>query len=570
MRLSRALGAPIALAALVALGVALWLSIAERLLRAAEQRLGAETGLDWTIGAVDLGLGPELVLTEVAARTKGGGAPLLAAREARVFGDLATLRGDAGAWRATLAGAAVALPRPASPSAPLGALAAATASAQPIPRLAALTAKASGVELDDGDAKTLTIRAQTLDLSGRLAPGAATADLALELETPTHRAALGFSWPPGEGSAKLAVSPLSPQDRRVEAVGKLAFAASRLRLTEASGMVGDAPFSAEATLDLAAQPSLDASIRVSRMILTDDSPGSAMRAPAESRPGAHVVTTADLEKIDPRALEGLRLALAIAIEDLRIGRVRLGGVTTRTNAADRLVDVAIDAKSFYDGGLRGRYTLAPRGESALIHQLSLSIANARVARLIGDAGGPRALDGVATARVELQTAGASLAEALRAADGRAEITLADGRVADIGKTIDIPFASTLLGALDDGALTRFRKFGGSFAIKNGAAASHDLKFESKLVEASGAGRADLVKGVIDFTFDTRLSLAGRKIKTPIRVFGPWSDPSVDADLGNAIGGAIDAIGGADLGGVLDSLFSEGGGNGTLGRKRSGR
>lgn len=569
MRPSRVLAAPVAFAALLALGVALWPSIADRLLRAAEQRLGEETGLDWTIGAADLGLGPELVLRDLAARTKDG-APLLSAQSASLAGDIATLRGEAGAWRATFEGVAVTLPRPDSPSAPLGAIAAATASARPIPRLAALTAAASGVAIEDGDAKTVTLRARGLDLSGKLAPGAERADLALELQTRTHRASVGFAWPPREGSAKLLVAPLSGEGRRVEAVGKLGFAASRLRLSEASGAVGDAPFSAEATLDLAAEPSLDATIRVSRMILTDESPGSILPAPAESRKGAHVVTTADLEKIDPRALDRLRLALAITIEDLRIGRVRLGGVTTRTTAADRLVDVAIDAKSFYDGGLRGRYTLAPRGESALIHQLSLSIINARVARLIADAGGPRALDGAATARVELQTTGASLAEALRAADGRAEIALADGRVSDIGKTIDIPFASALLGALDDGSLTRFRKFGGSFAIKNGLAASNDLKFESKLVDASGAGRADLVKGTIDFSFDTRLSLAGRKIKTPIRVFGPWSDPSVDADLGNAIGGAMDAIGGADLGGVLDSLFSEGGGNGALGRKRSGR
>lgn len=581
MRLARALVTPLALAGVVALGIGLWPTIAERAARAVEQRLGAETEFAWTIGAIDFDFGPAVVLRDVSARPKASDAsarPLLTVRTARLSGELSLLRGEAGAWRAALEGVAVELPRPARATDPLGAVALATTTARPIARLAAIGATARGVEIDDSAPRMLTARAQGLDLSGRLAPDAVKADVALELETRTHLASVAFSWPPGDGAAKLAVIPRA-SGQRIEAITQILVEAARLKLHEMRGTVGDAPFTAEAALDLSAQPSLDADIRIGRLVLTDDSAGSTLRAPAEARSNAHIVETADLEKIDPRALDQLRLTLAIAIDDLRIGRMRLGRVTTRTTAADRLVDVAVDAKSFYDGGLRGRYTLAARGESALLHQLSLSIGGARLSPLLADAGGPRALDGTATMRIELQTAGATIAEAVRAADGRAEISLADGRVNGVGKTIDIPFASELLGAIDDGSLTRFRRFGGSFAIKNGTAASNDLKFESKMVDAAGAGRADLSKGSIDFTFKARLSLAGHRIEAPIRVFGPWSDPSVDADLGNALGSSIDALGSlgdaigkghGDIGDAIDSLFSGRGGGGTVGRKRSGK
>nr|WP_255608773.1 AsmA-like C-terminal region-containing protein [Methylosinus sp. Sm6] len=568
----RVLAGPIAVAAVAAAGVALWPGVSDRLLRKVEQRLGAETGLVWTIGAVDIDLSPGLSLREVTARDANSDAarrPLLSIREARLSGDLSALLGEAGAWRAALGGVALDVPRPRTAADPLNAVAAAMS--RPLPRLAALTAEARGVRLDDGEADILTARADGLDLSGRLAPEARKAAVDLALETQAQKLSIGFSWPLSDGAAKLAVAPRGPDGQRIEATGTLSVDGSRLRIAQVGGTVGDAPFTADASLDLSSQPSLAAEVRVSRMVLTDDSAGSSLRASPEARQGAHVVTTQDLERIDLRALDQLRLAAMIAIDDLRIGQIRLGGVTTRTTAADRLVDVALDAKSFYDGGLRGRYTLAARGEKGLLHQLSLSMSAARIGPLMADAGAGRLVDGLASSRVDLQTAGDSFAEALRAAEGRAEISLSDGRVngGGLGKAIDIPFASELLGAVDDGSLTRFRKFGGSFAIKNGAAASNDLKFESKLVDAAGAGRADLVRGAIDFTFKARLSLAGKRVETPIRVHGPWRDPSVDADLAGAIGASIDALGGlgkddGDIGGVLDSLFSGGG------RKRTGR
>ncbi|ATQ68197.1 MULTISPECIES: AsmA family protein [Methylosinus] len=575
MKLSRVLAGPIILAAAAAIGVVSWPRVSEKLLRHLEQRLGAETGLVWSIGAVDIDLAPGLALRDVSAREAGAatsGPPLLSVREATLTGDLSALLGDAGGWRASLGGVALRLTRPQRTSEPLDIAAAALA--QPLPHLSALKAAARGVEIDDADAGALAARAEGLDLSGRFAPAAKMAAVDLSLETKTRSASLGFSWPLAEGAAKLVVAPRAGAGERVEATGTLSLDASRLRLAKIDGRVGDAPFSGDATLDLSSEPILVADVRASRVVLTDDSAGASLRVAPEVRQGAHVVTIEELERIDPRALDRLRLSATIAIEDLRIGRIRLGGVMTRTTAADRLVDVAIDAKSFYEGALRSRYTLTARDETRLVHQLSLTIGAARIGPFMADAGAGRLLDGVATSRVDVQTTGDTFAEALRTAQGRAEIALANGEVSGggVGKTLGIPFASELLGALDDGSLTRFRKFGGSFTIKNGAASSNDLKFESKLVDAAGAGRADLVQGAIDFTFKARLSLAGKRIETPIRVHGPWRDPSVDADLDGAIGSSIDALGlgGAlgkgdgDIGGMIDSLFSGGG------RKRTGR
>jgi AsmA protein len=575
VKLSRALAAPIALAAAAALGVALWPKVSGWLLHSLEQRLGAETGLVWTIGSVDIDLAPGLALRDVTAREAGGASsrPLLSVREATLTGDLSALIGDAGEWRATLGGVALRLARPQRTGEPLEIAAAALA--QPPGRLATVKAAARGVDIDDADAGAIGARAEGLDLSGRLAPAAQKASVDLSLETATHTATLGFSWPLGDGEAKLDVAPRAKTGQRVEATATVSLDASRLRLTRVEGRVGEAPFSADATLDLSSEPSLAANVHASRVVLTDDSAGSSLRVGPEARQGAHVVTIEDLQRIDPRALDRLRLSGTIAIDDLRIGRIRLGDVTTRTTAADRLVDVAIDAKSFYEGALRSRYTLTARGDTGLVHQLSLTIGAARIGPFMADAGAGRLVDGVATSRVDVQTSGASVAEALRSAQGRAEIALANGQVSGggIGKTLDFPFASELLGAMDDGSLTRFRKFGGTFTIKNGAAASNDLKFESKLVDAAGAGRADLVQGAIDFTFKARLALAGKRIETPIRVHGPWRDPSVDADLAGAIGSSIDALGSlggaldkgdGDIGGMIDSLFSGGG------RKRTGR
>lgn len=586
MRMLRFATAPIVVAGGAALVIGFWPTISERLIHEAEQRLEAQTRLAWTIGSIGLDAGPSLVLRDVVAREAGARAPLLSIREAHFSAALSMLVGDEGAWSASLVGVAANIPIDAALSDPLTPTAATPIA--PVGRLASVEAVAKGVEFDDAGTDRVAARAQGLELSGRLASHADKVDVALALETRTHLASIAFGWPSADADAKLVVAPREAGGERVDATTKLRFDARKIKFEAVRGTIGAAPFSADASLDFSGEPSFAADIRLRRLIVTDDEAGSApsLRAAPEARADAHVIEASEFELIDPRVFDKLRVTATIGLDELRIGRVKLGGVTARFSGAERLVDLSFDAKSFYEGAVRGRYTLAPQGETGLLHQISLSLGGTRLSPFLADAAGAGMLAGTATARLELQTTGAHADETLRKAVGRAEISIVDGRVSGAGlsKAVDIPLASDLLGALGDGSLTSFRRFGGSFQIKDGAAASSDLRFESKLAEADGAGRADLAGGLIDFTFKARLALGarGKRLEAPVRIHGPWADPSVDADLsGTFAARAIDKLGevgnslfgGKDngsIGDALDSLFSGGARDGKLGRKGSGR
>jgi AsmA protein len=187
--------------------------------------------------------------------------------------------------------------------------------------------------------------------------------------------------------------------------------------------------------------------------------------------------------------------------------------------------------------------------------------------------GVRLADGIGTGRVEVQGQNARADTLLRSAAGNAEFSIVDGTLDsfDIGNT---PVLGLVFNAGNAGnPFLRFTRLGGTFSIAGGKAVTNDLKLESTLIDARGAGSFDLAGQTIDLTLSPTVS-AGRNARSgqltiPVRVSGPWSRPFVNADFSNLIEHPAEAVrtlqdlgtgllgnDNGSFGGILDSFLGK--------------
>lgn len=552
------------LGAAVAAGFALSPQIADWAAGHLRSRLETRTGLAWRIGGAHLRLTPGLAIllddVEIGEPASGGLSAKIAG--ATISGDLASLIGGEGEWRADLSRVSLRVPITEGNERDAQDASKAASGAG----IAAIHALAKGAEMTFDASHMAVLRAPEAGLSFRVAP-AEKQRVDIELAGKNYELTFGFET---DARATLAsgapatFAVAAPGSHEVWAKGDCIFAANskRLAFRAMSAIIASAPFSGSATINLLRQPEADLDLHFPRLALGGLGPKQDGKA--------NVAVFPDL---DPAAFVDFPVTATVKIDELRLGALRAGEVKARLYGDGRGVDVAFDAKSFYDGALRGHYTVAP--EERRLHQLSLSANVGRLSSLLAAVAGTGALDGQAVAHLEAQANGTQLGDLVSTARGTADVAISHGKIstAAISGIANTPLISDIISD-DKGLLTSFREFSGRFAIDGGKAASKDLRFESPLVSAPGSGVADLEKGRVDFSFVPALHAGGKAnggLKFPIRVHGAWTDPEVTANLDSVFDNPLSAIQSLeDIGSALfgdDRSSSKADKDGDLGRKR---
>lgn len=529
------------LAGLALASVAFFPSLANRAVATLEARLTAETGLALRIGAARLRWAPHpsIVLENVEIGEATGTRPGAMIAEALVRGDLATLFGGEGEWRAALSGVSARIP---FAGAEAGAVEPRAPDAAKKGRDVSVRATVSGADLTFDASHAVVMRAAKAEIAFRFARGE-KGRVDVELAGGAYRAIFTLEDSPGAvaSGAPAVFSIAPPEGGEAWTSGRCLFAASAKELTcrEIEGTAGGARFSGSAAITLAAAPAASLDLHLQELTLGER--GGAPRGGFS---------------VDPGAFGDFPVTARIGVETLRIGPVRAGGVDARVTADGAGIDLAIDAHRFYEGSARGRYTVA--ADAGRLHQLSLSVKGSRMSPLLRDVADAGALDGRADAHLEAQARGANPRELLASARGGGDIAIVDGRVsgAAISDLLEAPLVSDFF-ASDKGALTTFTRFSGSFAIANGKAASRDLHFDSRILSASGRGTADLEAATLDFTFRAAPVAGGaarKALRIPVRVSGPWKNPSVSANLDSLLENPLATL--QSLGDVGAALFGD--------------
>ena len=232
------------------------------------------------------------------------------------------------------------------------------------------------------------------------------------------------------------------------------------------------------------------------------------------------------------------LTLRLAAGELRAGRLVYRDLTGLgvLNAADWSLDTT--AADVYDGHLEGRLTgtLPAHGRPTAL-TLDATATDVRIGPLLADAAGQAPISGRGGFDLDLSAVGADALALRQTLAGSARLALRDAaltgfdldRLIGIGGNVgsDTPLFSTLSASAKG---------------KKGVFRSDDIRARSPLAHLDGRGKVDIAAETLALNLEAVLveppNGAGIRelegIPIPIRVRGPWTDPSWKADVGAAL------------------------------------
>jgi len=377
--------------------------------------------------------------------------------------------------------------------------------------------------VSDGEAR-LTTDAGEMRFAGRLGP-APEAEGRLTVRTADTAAlfaALGLARPdipPGLGRTLNLDTRLTLTADRVLALRETVLALDRGNRFTGAADIALAPSvpRIEARLDAGA-------LDLSGLGGGDGTPGAAATGTAGTARDDGW-STAPIDASALALVEG-RVALAadsIDLGDLKLGRSRVLATLERARLVIDLSEVLA-----YDGRIAGNFVVNNR--SGLSVGGDLTATGIDMERFLTDAAGVTRLSTRADARLKFLGVGQSEQAIMSSLKGEGELRAGQGVIR--GFDLDRLMRSGQVS----GGTTVFDTLQASFTIAGGRLFNDDLEMRLPRARAGGKGVIGLGARDIDYLFvPVLLEGENRKgLAIPVRIRGPWADPSIRPDLEKAI------------------------------------
>ena len=261
------------------------------------------------------------------------------------------------------------------------------------------------------------------------------------------------------------------------------------------------------------------------------------------------------------ALRSLSLDGQISAERCKLKGLHFATLTLPVTAQNGVLELGQADARLYDGVLKATLRVDVQGAEPVV-TLHLDVAGVQAGPLLSDLyGKPSGLSGL----LSLNTSSplvchGNTALALKGALlGRVPFSMADGVFPGVNLlgavTLVAQKAKQLTTGVEPGPekSTRFGSITGTAVITGGVAAINDLDVKAPFLRAEGEGTVNLVSKDVDYTIQARLvpSAEGQGgssgllgLVVPIRVSGPYDNPSYGTAYMRALGkGALKAVGG---------------------------
>lgn len=218
---------------------------------------------------------------------------------------------------------------------------------------------------------------------------------------------------------------------------------------------------------------------------------------------------------------------------LRLGALDLGGFSFGQTRALMTLDQSravfeIRELQGYQGVTTGEFVINNR--AGLSVGGTLAVAGVELRDLLEDAAGVDRFSGKADGSVRFLGSGQNVKAIVSSLSGDGVVKAGPGVISGID--LDRLFRE---GGVEGGT-TVFDALSGTFSMNNGRLRSDDMKMSLPVLAASGEGWVDLGERSIDYLLRVYSAAArgGRGLTVPVRVKGPWSGPTISADLDEAI------------------------------------
>ncbi len=270
--------------------------------------------------------------------------------------------------------------------------------------------------------------------------------------------------------------------------------------------------------------------------------GGAKAQPAlGAKPGAPAAAPAGPATAPHAALRALNLQGKLRIGELKVLGARASDAQVKLEARSGLLTLGPNTAKLYGGSYRGQTVVDARPAVAQL-KLDEQLEGVAVGPLLKDMKLFERYSGTGDIVLKLTAQGLDEQAIRRSLNGNAHIAFRNGRIegVDLAKLVqqaravaDVARGKPVPAKAAASDATVFRSLTASAQVTNGIARNEDLVLDGQNIRATGRGSADLVKEVIDYALKVTLTEdpARRGTSVPVKVSGPFRDPSYQVDLG---------------------------------------
>lgn len=250
--------------------------------------------------------------------------------------------------------------------------------------------------------------------------------------------------------------------------------------------------------------------------------------------------------------------LSIETEGLATNVVRLGPSVFAISLADGQLDFAIRRSVFYGGSLTGSARLDGSGDTPAT-ALDVKMSGVSLRPFAGDAAKIDWIEGTGALTIDVTSRGPHMRALMGGLGGSASMRLTDGAITGYNLAALVR-AVTSPGQSAAAQKTDFTEITADFAIAEGVARTENVALIGPLVRLTATGAIDLGRQRLDLRATPKAvaSLEGQGgsqtlegVAFPLRIAGPWTNPSITPDLD---AGAIESVA---------ALFTDGDGAGAF-------
>lgn len=242
--------------------------------------------------------------------------------------------------------------------------------------------------------------------------------------------------------------------------------------------------------------------------------------------------------IEADVLFALDAELVLVAERLELGDVPVRAVAAGLSIDDGRLQIDLAQAYVFGGTVSG--LLAANARNVFSARAELALQEISLAPMLAVLADQERLEGTLSGDISIVAQGESQAALMRDLDGQGQLAFGPGAIAGLDIAGMIRNMDT--GFRGPGARTVYSGITASFAIEDGVLDNRDLILAASWGDVRGAGQVDIGQQRVDYLVTPSL---GGTLTVPVRIEGPWADPSYRPDL--------EALAEQELSGEIDRL-----------------
>jgi AsmA protein len=257
-------------------------------------------------------------------------------------------------------------------------------------------------------------------------------------------------------------------------------------------------------------------------------------------------------KVDLSALAGLNLSGNLKVGALQVSNVKLSQVQAKLSVLGGQLSIAPFSANLYQGSISGSLSAQATGNAIAVKQ---TLTGVSVGPLLKDVVNKDMLEGRGNVALDVTTHGPTVGALKKALAGSASLSLKEGAIKGINLAKSFRELKAKLGGSGDATQaanskdkTEFSELSGTFKIAAGVARNDDLVMKSPFLRLGGAGDIDMGNSQLNYlakasVVNTEAGQGGKDLDQlkgltiPVRLSGPFSNPSYKIEFGSLISDA---------------------------------